>query len=292
MSANVVVVNDPTRLLATSRWSGVRSRMWLLWVAFLVFIVVCALFPSLIAPYSHTAQAPRSKFLSPLQSDGRGLHLFGTDELGRDVFSKVIAGARLTLFIGVMSTAIGAITGLTLGMLAGFKGGWIDRVVMRLTEAQTAMPMFLIALLMISTLGPSVWNLIMILPTYVWPTFARLIRAETMRMRQTPFIEAAQALGCTTNTILWRHIFPNLWTRVAVLCAISVGQVILAEAGLSFIGAGVQRPDVTWGLLISAGRKYLTVAWWATVFPGLFAGMTVFALNALARRYGHRTGGH
>jgi peptide/nickel transport system permease protein len=185
----------------------------------------------------------------------------------------------------VASTAIGATAGTVLGMLAGFRGGRVDRVVMRLTEAQTAMPMFLIALLLLSSLGASVWNLIAILPTYVWPTFARLIRAETMRMRSAPFIEAAVALGCRTHTILGRHLLPNLGGRVAVLVAISVGQVILAEAGLSFIGAGVQSPDVTWGLMISAGRKYLTVAWWPTVFPGLFVGLTVFALNGIARRF-------
>jgi peptide/nickel transport system permease protein len=156
---------------------------------------------------------------------------------------------------------------------------------MRLTEAQTAMPMFLIALLLLSSLGASVWNLIVILPTYIWPTFARLIRAEVLRMRSSPFIEAAVALGCTTRSILGRHLLPNLSGRVGVLIAISVGQVILAEAGLSFIGAGVQSPDVTWGLLISGGRRYLTVAWWATVFPGLFVGLAVFALNGIARRF-------
>ncbi|HRD99906.1 MAG TPA: ABC transporter permease [Ilumatobacteraceae bacterium] len=285
MSANVIVVDRPAELTHRSLFSRIRPYGWLIWAVILGAILLCVLFPNVIAPFDHAKQAPRDKFLSPWSTGARGLHLFGTDELGRDVFSKVVAGARLTLFIGLMSTLIGATIGATLGMIAGLRGGWIDRIVMRLTEAQTAMPMFLIALLLLSTLGPSVWNLIMILPTYVWPTFARLIRAETLRMRTSPFIEAAESLGCRTRTILWRHLLPNLWTRVAVLAAVSVGQVILSEAGLSFIGAGVQRPDVTWGLLISQGRKYLTVAWWATVFPGLFAGLTVFAINAIARRF-------
>jgi peptide/nickel transport system permease protein len=290
MSANVIVVDDRRLLAHRSTLARLRGRGWIVWAALLGFIALCALLPNLLAPFDHTKQAPADRFLSPLSTSDNGLHLFGTDELGRDVLSKVIAGARLTLFIGVMSTLIGASIGVTLGMIAGFRGGWVDRVVMRLTEAQTAMPMFLIALLLLSTLGPSVWNLIAILPTYVWPTFARLIRAETLRMRSSPFIEAAVSLGCRTRTVLWRHLFPNLWPRVAVLAAISVGQVILAEAGLSFIGAGVQKPDVTWGLLISAGRKYLSVAWWPTVFPGLFAGLTVFALNGLARHFGQSRG--
>ena len=147
------------------------------------------------------------------------------------------------------------------------------------------MPMFLIALLLLSNLGPSIWNLIAILPTYVWPTFARIIRAEALRLRSTSFIEAAVALGCSTPRILWRHMFPNLVGRVGVLTAISCGQVILAEAGLSFIGAGVQGNDVTWGLLISSGRKYLAVAWWPSVFAGLAVGVTVFSLNGLSRRF-------
>jgi peptide/nickel transport system permease protein len=194
------------------------------------------------------------------------------------------------MFIALTSTAIGAIVGVTLGLLAGYHGGRVDRVVSRLAEAQTAMPMFLIALLLLSVAGASVWNLIIVLPTYVWPTFARIVRAETLRMRNTPFIEAAHALGCRTRTILWRHLFPNLMSRVGVLAAISAGQVILAEAGLSFLGAGVQPPDVTWGLLIASGRKYLAVAWWPTVFPGLAAGLTVFALNGLARRFTSEAG--
>ena len=285
MTANIVVVDDPSRLAHRSVLSRVKGKGWIVWAVVLVLIGLWALFPTVFAPFDPTKQKPIEKFLSPLESGSTGFHLMGTDELGRDVFSKVIDGARLTLFIGLMSTLIGALIGVTLGMTAGFRGGWVDRVVMRLSEAQTAMPMFLIALLLLSTLGPSVWNLILILPTYIWPTFARLIRAETLRMRSSPFIEAATSLGCRTRTVLWRHIFPNLWTRVAVLSAISVGQVILAEAGLSFIGAGVQKPDVTWGLLISAGRKYMTVAWWPTVFPGVLAGLTVFALNGVARRF-------
>lgn len=285
MASSIVVLDDPSRLGHVSRLSRLRGKGWWIWVGILGFMVICALFGDLVAPFDHTDQQPRAKFTRPFGSSPEGFHLFGTDELGRDIFSKVVAGARLTMFIGVTATLIGASVGTALGMLAGYKGGWTDRVIMRLTEAQTAMPMFLVALLLLSSLGPSVFNLIIILPTYIWPTFARLIRAETVRMRSTQFVEAAVALGCKTRAVLWRHIFPNLGSRIAVLSAISVGQVILAEAGLSFIGAGVQSPDVTWGLLISAGRKYMTVAWWPTVFPGVFAGLTVFALNGLARRF-------
>jgi peptide/nickel transport system permease protein len=289
--ATVVIVDDPARLVHRSFVSKVRGRGWWGWVAVLFVIGVFGVFGSWVSPYDHTEQVPRSKFLAPLESDARGIHLFGTDELGRDVLAQVIEGARLTLFIAMAATIIGAVIGIVLGMLAGYLGGWVDRLVMRLTEAQTAMPMFLVALLLLSSLGASVWNLIAILPTYIWPTFARLIRGETLRMRSAAFVEAAVTIGCRTRTVLARHLFPNLASRIGVLFAISTGQVILSEAGLSFIGAGVQDPDVTWGLLISGGRTYLTVAWWPTVFPGLFAGLTVFALNGLARRF-TETGAH
>ncbi len=285
MAASVIVLDDATRLGHRSPLVRLRGTGWILWSVVLAFMVVCALAPDRVAPYNPAEQHPVDRLLGPFATGEQGFHLFGTDELGRDVFSRIVAGARLTLLIGGMSTLIGGVAGVVLGMLAGYRGGRTDRVIMRLTEAQTAMPMFLIALLLLSTLGPSVGNLILILPTYVWPTFARLIRAETLRLRSTPFVEAAVALGCTTRTVLWRHLFPNLAGRVAVLAAISVGQVILAEAGLSFIGAGVQSPDITWGLLISLGRKYMTVAWWLTVIPGVFVGLTVFALNAIARRF-------
>jgi len=282
---SVAVVDNAAVLPRRRVRTALRVYGWWFWVFVLGVIFVLAIFGPWLAPFEHTQQNVRAKFTAPLSSSDAGFHLFGTDELGRDILSKVIVGARLTLFIGFTSTLIGATIGTFAGMLGGLRGGRVDRIVMRLTEAQTAMPMFLIALLLLSSLGASVWNLVLILPAYVWPTFARLIRAETIRLRSAPFIEAAVALGCTTRTILARHLLPNLGGRVAVLSAISVGQVILAEAGLSFIGAGVQSPDVTWGLMISMGRKYLTVAWWATLIPGFFVGITVIALNGLARAF-------
>jgi peptide/nickel transport system permease protein len=281
----VSIVTDPTRLGHRSIRSRISARGWWLSATVIAVMIAFALFSSLLAPYTPTEQVPEERFLEPFGRGVRGLYIFGTDELGRDVLSRTIQAARLTMFIALMSTMIGAMVGVVLGMFAGYVGGRVDRVIMRLTEAQTAMPMFLIALLLISSLGASVWNLILVLPTYVWPTFARLIRAETLKLRGTPFIEASVALGCSRRRILWRHLFPNLAGRVGVLTAISVGQVILAEAGLSFIGAGVQGENTTWGLLISSGRKYLAVAWWPSVFPGLFAGLTVFAINGLARRF-------
>jgi peptide/nickel transport system permease protein len=260
------------------------------WAGFLLVITALAVAGELLAPYAPTAQDPISRLLPPLSGSRRGFHLLGTDPLGRDLLSNMIAGARLTLFIGAVATLAGAAIGVVIGMVAGYYGGRVDRLAMRLAEAQTAMPMFLVAIFFLTVLGPTVLNVVIILPTLVWPAFARLIRAETLRLRDSPFIEAAIATGCTDWAIFWTHLLRNLAPRIAVLAVIEVGHVMLAEAGLSFLGIGVQPPDTTWGLLIARGRPYLAVAWWLAIMPGLLLGLTVLSLNMLSRRYAAASG--
>lgn len=279
-------------LTATSRHLGERlgAGGLILWLIFLLLVIAFALVGDYLTPYGATTQDPVSRLLPPLSSSPRGLHLFGTDTLGRDVFSAIIAGARLTLFIGGVGTLVGALIGVTLGMVAGYYGGTIDRLVMRLSEAQTAMPMFLVAIFFLTVLGPTVLNVLLILPTLVWPIFARVVRAETLRLRDRPFVEAAIATGCTDWMLLRTHILMNLAPRIAVLAVIEVGHVMLAEAGLSFLGVGIQPPDTTWGLLIARGRPYLAVAWWLAIMPGVLLGLTVLSLNMLARRFATESG--
>jgi len=274
---------QPSTIARVARAIG--ARLWWIWVAYLLMILVFAVFGSWVAPYEPGEQSLLDRLKPPLSSTDRGMHLFGTDGLGRDQFSAIIQGARLTLLIAAISMLIGSVIGVAIGMAAGFYGGIVDRIAMRLAEAQTAMPMFLIALLLIIVLGSSVVNLIIVLPALVWPTFARIVRAETLRLRETAFIEAAVAVGATGRSIMWHHLRPNLMSRIIVLAVISTGQVILAEAGLSFLGAGVQRPDITWGGLIAEGRVYLAVSWWLVIIPGIFLGLTVLSLNMLGRRY-------
>jgi peptide/nickel transport system permease protein len=257
----------------------------LFWAGVVAVILAMAVLGDRAAPYDPTAQDVLSRLLPPLSRSPAGLHLLGTDPLGRDLLSALISGARLTVIIGAASTFIGMAVGVAIGMAAGYYGGTVDRLAMRLTEAQTAMPMFLVAILFLVVLGPSVFNVVILLPSLVWPAFARLVRAETLRLRESPFIEAAVATGCTGGEILRSHILPNVAPRIAVLCVLEVGHVMLAEAGLSFLGVGVQPPDVTWGLLIARGRPYLAVAWWLATLPGVLLGITVLALNMLARRF-------
>lgn len=256
---------------------------WIL-IGVLLGFVILAIAGPWLTPFDHGQQAPFDRLSPPFTTTERGIHILGTDALGRDLLSQIIVATRLTLIIAVTATAIGAVIGTLIGAAAGYLGGQVDRFGMRLAEAQTAMPMFLVAILLLSVLGPSIINLIIVLPALEWPTFARIIRAESLRLSSSPFMEAAQALGCTSWTIIRRHLIPNLAGRIGVLVVISVGHVMLAEAGLSFLGIGVQPPDLTWGLLIARGRPYLAVAWWLTIFPGIFLGIMVLVINLIGRR--------
>ena len=285
---------DPGRTSQPRVWGRLidmlGSRGWILLVLFLVLLVAASIVPDVFAPHDHDAQNLRARLLGPGESSSEGLHLLGTDSLGRDLFSRMVVGTRLTLFIAVMGTVIGAGVGVLFGLLGGYFGGRTDRLLMRLGEAQTAMPMFLVAILLLSLLGPSVGILLVVLPCLVWPIFARVVRAEALRLREETFIEASIATGCSTSTILGRHLLPNVAPRILVLCVVEIGHVMLSEAGLSFLGVGVQPPDTTWGLLISEGRPLLAVAWWLTILPGVLLGITVLVLNLLGRYWESRSG--
>jgi peptide/nickel transport system permease protein len=287
------VVVEPSEGWATGSGPGAvttfgrlfRGRSRYVWVGLLAVMVLFAVFGDRLAPIDPHDQSPRDRLQGPWTSTDAGFHLFGTDAVGRDLFGQIILGTRLTLVIALCAMAIGSAVGVAMGMVAGYHGGWVDRICGRIAEAQTAMPMFLVAILLVSLFGASVLNLILILPTLVWPTFARIVRAETIRMRTTGFVEAAVAVGGTGRWIMVRHLLPNLLPRIVALAVISTGQVMLSEAGLSFLGAGVQPPDTTWGLLVADGREYLAVAWWLTIIPGLFLAVTVLSLNMLGRTY-------
>ncbi|MXW97650.1 MAG: ABC transporter permease [Acidimicrobiaceae bacterium] len=285
---------DPGRTSQHRVWSrlieALGSRGWILLVLFLVLLVAASIVPDVFAPHDHETQNLRARLLAPGESSPDGLHLLGTDSLGRDLFSRMVIGTRLTMFIAVTATLIGAAIGVLFGLLGGYFGGRTDRLLMRLGEAQTAMPMFLVAILLLSLLGPSVGILLVVLPCLVWPIFARVVRAEALRLREETFIEASIATGCSTSTILGRHLLPNVAPRILVLCVVEIGHVMLSEAGLSFLGVGVQPPDTTWGLLISEGRPLLAVAWWLTILPGVLLGITVLVLNLLGRYWEARSG--
>ena len=267
-----------------SMWSF-RNKLWLLLIIPVVLLILLALVPDFFQNHDPQRQNLRGRLLPPWSASTEGFHLLGTDSLGRDLYSQMVEGTRLTLVIAVIATLIGGVFGVFVGLVSGYFGGRIDRFLGRLSEAQTAMPMFLVAILLLSLLGPSVTILLLVLPTLLWPIFARVVRAEAMRLKEALFIEASIAVGCSTTTLLRTHMVPNIAPRILVLAVIEVGHVMLAEAGLSFLGVGVQPPDVTWGLLIAAGRPLLAVSWWLTILPGILLAVTVLIFNLLSRQF-------
>jgi peptide/nickel transport system permease protein len=238
-------------------------------------LLLVALFGPLLAPFDPTAVVGR-----PLQPPSSA-HPMGTDNLGRDVFSRVLAGGRLSLSTGVVAVAVGATLGTAIGVVAGVAGGWTDVSMMRLIDALMAFPGVLLALAIAAALGPDLRNA-MIAVGIAWvPTFARLVRANVLQVKGTAYVEAAKALGCGRGRLVARHVLPNALTPVIVLASLSLAGAILAGAALSFLGLGPQPPTPEWGAMLSQSRQYMRLGWWTMAFPGLAITVTIMAANLL-----------
>lgn len=273
--------NGP-RIEQTSRRRLLRRSNLLSWLAagFLVIVVLSAIFGPLIAPYDPAAQDLLQR-LRPPAGIGKGTteHLLGTDQLGRDVLSRLILGSRISVLVGVLAAILSGLIGSTIGIVAGFSGGWIDRVLMRLTDIQLAFPSLLLALAVVGFLGASVVNVIIVLGITSWVAYARVLRAEVLSLRERDFVVAARAIGVPPLTIMRRHLLPNVVGPLATIATLQVGSAILAESALSFLGLGVPPTTVTWGAMLSDGQLYLGTAWWLGVLPGLALLLTVLSIN-------------
>jgi peptide/nickel transport system permease protein len=254
----------------------------------LAFVAVCAAFPAAVAPYLPTDMKTDSILSSP------GIaHLFGTDQFGRDVFSLVVYGARQSVLIGIFAVLISCSIGVTVGLVAGYAGGWLDTALMRLIDIWLAVPNILLAISLSTVLGPSLVNTIFAISITTLPRYARILRGQALSVRSRPFIEASRAAGASHFAILRKHVLPHCSVQIMVLATLGVGSAILIGSGLSFLGLGVndERPD--WGYLLTQGRGYLTVAWWTVTFPGLAITSLVVSINllgdALRRRFDPRT---
>jgi len=243
----------------------------------ILFLVFLAVFASWLAPYPDAYQGiphVEDKYQPPSLT-----HLFGTEYLGRDVFSLVIFGTRLSLTAGLMIVALSVVIGWPLGVIAGYSGGKIDDLIMRTTDMFLAFPSLVLALVIAFVLGPSLINSMIAISVTWWPWYTRLARADAASLKERTFVEASKAIGLSDRSIMVRHILPNTMAPIIVQSTMDLGTAILAEAGLSFLGLGAQPPTPEWGLMISAGRAVAFSAWWYATFPGVFIFLTAMAFN-------------
>ena len=260
-----------------------RDRLVVLALLVLAVLVACAVFGPLLAPRAPGAIDLGGRLLPPAWLPrGRMDHLLGTDQLGRDVLSRMIAGARVSLGIAAVVVLLAGTIGTLAGVAAGYAGGRWDAVIMRVVDVQVAFPGLLLAMLMLAVIGHGTGTLIAVLAFSGWMVFARMARAVTLSMRQAPFVQAAELLGCSAWRVLWRHLLPNLAVPLVTLAVLEFAHMILAEAALSFLGVGVQPPDSSLGLDVAAARNYVFRAWWLATFPGLAIALTVLSVNLIA----------
>ena len=254
--------------------SYVRNRTAMAGAVVLTVFAMAAIFAGFVAPHDPLLQVWTETLEEPSLK-----HPMGTDDLGRDLLSRIIYGGRVSLQVGMLSVGVAAGIGVAAGLLAGYHGGWLDTVIMRIVDAALAFPSLLLAILIVGVLGPSLRNAMLAITVAFIPAFARITRASTLAVREHEYVEASQALGAGTLHIIRRAVLPNLLSPIIVATSLSMGVAILIEAGLSFLGLGIQPPTPAWGSMLSFGRKFITIAWWFSMFPGLAIFLTVLSLN-------------
>ncbi|MBN1848199.1 MAG: ABC transporter permease [Deltaproteobacteria bacterium] len=245
-------------------------------------VIICGIFGPLFYPHDPTMMNLGSALKPPAFLPGGEFSYFlGTDHMGRDLLSRLIEGARISLLISVFGVLLSGLIGCSLGMLAGYMGGKADEVIMRVVDAQMSIPAILLTILLAAALGVGVTTIIVAISVVFWTGYARVIRGETVSLKQREFVVLAKVTGCSKARILIRHIFPNLISTITVLATLQLGRAILIEASITFLGVGLQPPDTAWGLMISEGRMYMATAWWIPTFAGLAIMATVLGSNLM-----------
>ena len=259
------------------------TRYPLVPLALLMFLLVIpAVLAPQVAPYDPLTGSLAKRLKPPAwQQGGTVEHLLGTDKLGRDMLSRIIHGARVSLMVSLVAIFVGGGIGTSLGLISGYFGGWVDALLMRLVDISLSLPTILLALVLVAAVGPSFGTVVIILMIFLWARYARLVRGETLSIKERDFIARARVAGASHIRIMARYIFPNVVNSLVVLATLQVGYVILLESTLSFLGAGLPRPMPAWGLMIADGRELIVTAWWVSMFPGLAIMLTVLSLNLL-----------
>ena len=258
----------------------------------LVLLVIPAIFAGYVAPHDPIDGNLSKRLLPPvwvgqqvspegvvLKKGGSWEHVLGTDKVGRDVLSRIIHGARVSLIVSLVSIMCAGVVGTTLGLIAGYFGGWWDHIIMRLVDIKLSFQVILLALVLAAALGPRFSTVIIVISVVLWTRYCRLVRGETLALKGRDFISRSKVSGASTFRILTRHILPNVANTIIVLATLEVGQVILLEATLSFLGVGIPRPTPAWGLMVADGRELVVAAWWVAFFPGLAILITVLSMN-------------
>ena len=274
-----------------SATASIRQRIaaWRLdgfpWIpaTILVLIVFVAVFADLLAPYDPQIGSLRMRFKPPAWQEGGSLaHLLGTDHVGRDVLSRLIFGARVSLVVGFTAVLVAGGIGTVLGIVSGYLGGWVDQVIMRVTDAWLALPALTFAIFLAAVVGPSEMNIVIILGGVYWTRYARVIRGEVLSLKEREFVRLAIVAGCSKATIMRKHVLPNVINSSIVIATLMLGVVVVTEASLSFLGVGVPPPKPAWGLMLADGKKGLLVGyWWLTVLPGGCIMLMVLSANLL-----------
>jgi peptide/nickel transport system permease protein len=251
----------------------------------LLTVIVGAVFADYFAPHEPNRQRLSTRLKPPFWADGGSMtYPLGTDNVGRDIWSRIIHGSRISLIVGICAVGVSMLIGVTLGLASGFWGGRIDATIMALVDIMLAFPQLILAFAMVAVLGPGIGNIILVLGLTGWERYARVVRAEVLALREREFVQAARAVGVSNLKIVFGHIMPNTFSSVIVMATLQTAQAILAEAALSFLGLGTGRTYPSWGQMISLGRDYISIAWWLSTFPGLAILLTVLAINLVGDR--------
>lgn len=249
-------------------------------LALIAIIVFCAIFAPVIAPHDHAQQVIEWRYVPTAWQDGGSLtNLVGGDNMGRDIFSRTVMGARVSVQVALIVVSIALVVGSLLGALAGYFGGFVDTVIMRLVDFQLAFPFLLLALIFMAVLGPGFATLVMALAFALWINFARIVRSETMRIRTLDYVDAATTMGVSQMRIIFTHVLPNVLPAVLVVATLDIALVIISEAALSFLGLGVQPPTASWGVMISEGRDFLYEQPWIVIAPGIAVLISSVGIN-------------
>jgi len=274
--------NAPTSINALAQWISKRKAWGAVPFALILFaFILLAILAPLVAPLDPLTQSLLARLKPPGFSANGVTRWLGSDELGRDLLSRVIYGTRISLLVALLSVCVSGSLGTLIGLIAGYRRGWIEIAIMRAVDIMMSIPAILLAILMVAVLGPSITNLVIVLGLTRWPRYTRIAYAQTLVIANMPYVTAARLAGARMPRILFRHLLPNIMAPLIVVATLEFGLMILYEAGLSFLGLGIQPPTPSWGAIMNAGRDYIASAWWITVFPGACLFLVVLSVNLL-----------